>query len=59
MQLPDVRVGVHDDLAIQLEHQTQHPMRRRLLRPKIECVIADLSQDLPPRQHFAEGRICH
>ena len=33
MQQPDMRVGTLDDLAVELEHQTQHAMRRRMLGP--------------------------
>jgi hypothetical protein len=43
MQKPDVRVGPLDDLAIQLEHEPQHAVRRWMLRPKIHRVIADLA----------------
>ena len=42
VQQPDVRVGALDHLAVELEHQAQHPVRRRVLRPEVHRVVADL-----------------
>ena len=42
VQEPDVRVGALDHLAVELEHEPQHAVRRRVLRAKIHRVIADL-----------------
>ncbi len=42
VQQPDVRIGALDHLAVELEHEPQHAVRRRVLRPKIHRVIADL-----------------
>ena len=42
MEQPDVRVGLDDVLAAQLEHQPQHPVRRRVLRPEVEREVLDL-----------------
>ena len=43
VQQADVRVGALDDLAVELEHQAQHAVRRRMLRPEVQRVVADLS----------------
>ena len=40
MQQPDVRVDTLDDLAVDFEHQTQHAVRRRMLRPEIDGEVA-------------------
>src|SRR5262249_14892508 len=40
MQKPDMRIDALDHLAVELEHQTQHAMRRRMLRPEIDREIA-------------------
>ena len=42
VQQADVRVGLLDDLAIELQHQAQHAVRRRMLRPEVHRVVADL-----------------
>ena len=42
VQQPDVRVGLLDDFAIELEHQAQHAVRRRMLRAEVHRVVADL-----------------
>ena len=39
MQQADVRVGTLDDLAVQLQHQAQHAVRGRVLRPEIQRVV--------------------
>src|SRR6185312_5810664 len=44
VQQPDVRVGLLDGLAIELEHQAQHAVRGRMLRAEIHRVVADLGQ---------------
>ncbi len=43
MQQPDMRVGTLDHLAVELEDETKHAVRRRVLRPKIHGVVANLS----------------
>jgi hypothetical protein len=35
-----VRVDALDDLAVELEDETQHAVRRRMLRPEIDLEIA-------------------
>src|SRR5262249_2998561 len=42
VQQPDVRVSLLDHLAIELEHQAQHAMSRRVLGPEVHGVVADL-----------------
>jgi hypothetical protein len=43
VQQADVRVGALDDLAVQLQHQAQHAVRGRVLRPEVQGVVLDLS----------------
>ena len=37
MQQADMRIDARDDFAVQLQHQAQHAMRRRMLRPEIDA----------------------
>ena len=37
-----MRIGTLDHFAVQLEHQAQHPMRRRMLRPEVHGVVANI-----------------
>ena len=39
MEQADVRVGALDDLAVELEHEAQHAVRRRVLRPEVHRVV--------------------
>ena len=48
MQQPDVRIGALDDLAVKLEHQPQHPVRRRMLRAKVHGVVLDFRHGSDP-----------
>ena len=41
VQQADMRVGALDDLAVHLQHQPHHAVRRRMLRPEIHREIAD------------------
>jgi hypothetical protein len=45
VQQPDVRVAPLDRLALQLQHQAQHAVRRRVLRPKVQRKVPDLRAD--------------
>jgi hypothetical protein len=40
MQQTNMRVNALYDLAVELEHKTQHPMRRGVLGPEIDGEIA-------------------
>ena len=40
MQQADMRIDALDDLAVEFEHQTQHAMRRRMLRPEIDREVS-------------------
>ena len=40
MQEPDMRIDALDHLAVELEHQAQHAVRRRMLRPEIDGEVA-------------------
>ncbi|HEY6895468.1 MAG TPA: hypothetical protein VI258_14940, partial [Rhodanobacteraceae bacterium] len=41
VQQPDVRVGALDHLAVELEHQSQHAVRRRMLRAEVDRVVLE------------------
>ena len=41
MQEPDMRVDAVDNLAVELEHQAQHAVGCRMLRPEIDVEVAD------------------
>src|SRR4029079_1804454 len=40
MQQPDMRIDAFDDLAVELEHEAQHAVRGRVLRPEIDGEFA-------------------
>ena len=40
MQEADMRVDALDHLAVKLEHEAQHAMRRRMLRPEVDREVA-------------------
>src|SRR5258707_3437662 len=42
MQQADMRIDPLDDLAVELEHQSQHAMRRRMMRAEVDRVILNL-----------------
>jgi hypothetical protein len=48
MQEADVRVRPLDDFAVQLEHQPQHAVGRRMLRAEVHGVVADLGHQRLP-----------
>ena len=35
-----MRIDARDDFAVELQHQAQHAVRRRMLRPEIDREIA-------------------
>ena len=41
MEQADMRIDALDDFAVQFHHQTQHAVRRRMLRAEIDRVIVD------------------
>ena len=41
MQQADMRIDALDDLAVELQHEAQHAMRRRMLRPEVDGEVAD------------------
>ena len=43
MQQADMGVGALDHLAVELEHQPQYAVGRRVLRPEVHRVVADFS----------------
>ena len=43
MEQANVGVGALDHLAVHLQHQAQHAVRRRMLRPEIQGHVADLA----------------
>ena len=42
MEQADMRIDALDDLAVELQHQAQHAVRRRVLRPEIDVEGADV-----------------
>ena len=42
VQQPDMRIDALDDLAVELQHQPQHAVRGRMLRPEVDGEVADL-----------------
>ena len=40
VQQPDMRIDALDDLAVEFQHQAQHAMRGRMLRPEIDGEVA-------------------
>ena len=42
MKQPDMRIDALDNLAVELEHEAQHAVRRRMLRPEIDREVADV-----------------
>ena len=55
---PDVRVGPLDHLAVELQHEAQHAVRRRVLRAEVQRVVADLCHGAPtcPRRNDLRAR---
>ena len=49
MQQPDMRIDARDDFAVELEHEAQNAMRRRMLRPEVDGEVAEccFSHQLP------------
>ncbi len=45
MKETDMRIRALNNLTIEFEHQTQHPMCRRVLRSKVNGVVTNLSHD--------------
>ena len=43
MQQPDMRIDALDDLAVELQHQAQHAVRGRMLRPEIDGEVAEVA----------------
>ena len=59
VQQPDMGIGALDDLAVHLENQAQHAMRRGMLRSEVERDVLDLNFShlrCPPSRRPA-GRI--
>ena len=42
MQKTDVRIDALDHLTVELEHEAQHAVRRRMLRAEVDVEVADL-----------------
>ena len=48
MEQPDMRIDALHDLAVELQHQAQHAVRRRMLRPEIDGEVAQRGFGHPP-----------
>jgi hypothetical protein len=55
VQQADMRVGALHHLAVELQHQAQHAVRGRMLRPEIQGVVLDLSHGYVSRAAGAAG----
>ena len=55
MQQADVRVGALDHLAVELEHEAQHAVRRRVLRAEVQRVVLDLGHQDSRRAAMGQG----
>ena len=42
VQEPDVRIDALDHLAVELEHEAEHAVRRRVLRTEVDGELADV-----------------
>ena len=49
MQQADVRIDALDDLAVELQHQAQHAVRGRMLRPEIDGEVAEVCSAISHR----------
>ena len=57
VQQADMGIRALDHLAVELEHQAQHAVRRRVLRPEVQRVVADLRhRRRDPRRSGARAR---
>ena len=45
VQQPDMRVGAFDYFAVELQHEAQHAMSSRMLRPEVHGVVANFSHE--------------
>ena len=43
MQQANVRIGALHDFAIELQHQSQHAVRGRMLRAQVQGIVLDFS----------------
>src|SRR5262249_20985510 len=59
MQQPDMRIDALHHLAVEFQHQAQHAVRRRVLRPEIDGEVAQLrfshASDLAARARCGWG----
>ena len=56
VQVADVRNAAHDRLAVELEHEAQHAVRRRVLRPDVDEHVLALEIRLERRRRFDGDR---
>ena len=42
VEQPDVRIDALDNLAVELQHEPQHPVRGRMLRPEVDREVPEL-----------------
>ncbi len=52
VQVADVRDAAHDRLAVELEHEAQHAVRRRMLRPDVDEHVLALELRLQRRRRL-------
>ena len=46
MQQANMRVSALNHFTVQLQHQAQHPVRRWMLRTKVQCIVFNFSHDV-------------
>jgi hypothetical protein len=56
VQETDVRVGSLDDFAVQLEHESENAVGRRMLRAKVQGVVLDLGHLSASRRSCLRAR---
>ncbi len=42
MKQADMRIDALDDFAVELQHEAQHAVRRRMLRPEVDREVAEV-----------------
>ena len=54
MQQADVRIDALDHLAVELQHQPQHAVRGRMLRPEVDGEVADFVSAMVQRSQMCQ-----
>ena len=57
MQEPDMRIGTFDDFAVKFEDESQHAVRRRVLRTEIDREVPDVVFAHDPLPRLRQGEL--